>query len=130
MNMDEVFTLSHGTHLIIVGEYHGNPGSITIYGPEACCILSINLSVLKAPSAYPARSGITPSLEGDSNIIPLLHAAIFQDIVIDSTPSLSLYISQKEGIIYFKELDKVLFSLRIRSYRIYEAKSNGDAYCS
>ncbi|WP_340818787.1 hypothetical protein [Methanolobus sp. WCC4] len=121
MSMGEVLGLSHDTSLIVVGEYHGNPGSIAFYGPKGNCILSLYISMLSAPVSYSRFSGAV--IEGDNELVPLIAGLLTGDV---DQGSLHPVLDISENIMTFKEQEKVLFSLKIRSYKVYE----GDEDCS
>ncbi|WP_342305666.1 hypothetical protein [Methanolobus sp. ZRKC5] len=124
MGMGEVLALSHDTPLIIVGEYHGNPGSMVFYDHEGYCVLSLHISMLSAVFSYPRKSGVTPSIGGDGELVSVVSDILCPDCPKGSSVSLSLDISGDK--MDFKEQEKVLFSLRIKSHKIY----NGDEDCS
>ncbi|WMW24572.1 hypothetical protein RE474_10840 [Methanolobus sediminis] len=115
--MGEVLNLSHDNPLLIVGEYHGNPGSLAFYDGQGFCTLSIYISVLEAPSDYPKRSHSFPLIEGDNELVPLLNDLINPENSTSSTV-LSLVISGNQ--LDFKEGEKELFSLRMKSYKVFE----------
>lgn len=121
MGMGEVIDLAQDSLLIIIGEYHGNPGSIVFYGPGGHCLLSLYISVLSVPASYSRTSG--PVIEGDNELVPLMSELLSEDTE-GSSQSLVLDISG--NTMEFKENGKVLFSLRIKSYMVYE----GDEDCS
>lgn len=123
MNMGEVLSLSHNIPLIIVGEYHGNAGSLAFYDNEGFCTLSIYFSVIEDPSFYPKRSDSFPLIEGDNELVPLINNLLIQK---DSKLSSSLSLVISGNHIHFKEGDKELFSLRMKSYKVYEV----DESCS
>lgn len=124
MGMGEVLDLSRDTPLIIVGEYHGNPGSIVFYDDEGHCVLSLHISMLSTGFLYPRKSGVIPSIVGDGELVSFISDVLYPDGPNDSSVSLSLVISGDR--MDFNEQDKVLFSLRVKSHKIY----NGDEDCS
>ncbi len=124
MGMGEALALSHYTPLLIVGEYHGNPGSMVFYDHEGYCVLSLHISMLSAVFSYPRKSGVIPSIRGDGELVSVVSDILYPDCPKDSSVSLSMDISGDR--INFKEQEKVLFSLRIKSHRIY----SGDENCS
>ena len=124
MGMGEVLDLSHETPLIIVGEYHGNPGSIVFYDQEGYCVLSLHISMLSTGFSHPRKSGVIPSIGGDSELVSVISDVLYPDSSNDSSVSLSLGITGDR--MDFNEQDKVLFSLRVKSHKIY----TGDEDCS
>jgi U3 small nucleolar ribonucleoprotein protein IMP4 len=123
MSMGEVLSLSHGNPLLIVGEYHGNPGSLAFYDKEGFCTLSIYVSLLEAPSNYPKRSNSFPLIDGDNELVPLINDLVAPENPTSSTV-LSLTVSGNQ--LDFKEAEKELFSLRMKSYKVFEV----DEECS
>jgi U3 small nucleolar ribonucleoprotein protein IMP4 len=126
MGIGEVLALSHGAPLIIVGEYHGNPGSMVFYDHEGYCVLSLHISVLSAAFSYPRKSDSIPSIRGDGELVPVV-SDIFCPGCPKDSPALALLSLDISGDkMDFKEQEKVLFGLRIKSHKIY----NGDEDCS
>jgi hypothetical protein len=117
MSMGEVLSLSHDNPLLIVGEYHGNPGSLAFYDREGFCALSIYITVLEAPSNYPKRSKSFPLIDGDNELVPLINDIVVPEDSISSN-LLSLIISGNQ--LDFKEGENELFSLRMKSYKVFE----------
>ncbi len=118
MGMGEVLDLSHDTPLIMVGEYHGNPGSIVFYDAKGFCVLSLHISLLSAQSSYSKYPVAIPSIKGDSELVSLISNVLFPDSSEISSGQLLLEISGDR--MDFKEHEKLLFSLRIKSHMIYE----------
>jgi U3 small nucleolar ribonucleoprotein protein IMP4 len=123
IGMGEVLNFSHDMPLIMVGEYHGNPGSLAFYDTEGFCTLSIYFSVMEIPSVYPKRSDLFPVIEGDNELVPLINDLLIQD---DSEISPVLLLMISGNHMCFKEGEKELFILRMRSYKVYEV----DETCS
>ena len=79
--MGEVLDLSHGSPLVIVGEYHGNPGSLTFYNPEGYCKLSVYVSLLPSRGIlYSKTSGVVPSVVGPGEFALAFYALGHQAI--------------------------------------------------
>ncbi|WP_407355914.1 rRNA maturation protein [Methanolobus sp. WCC5] len=123
MGMGEVLSLSHGKPLLIVGEYHGNPGSMVFYDHEGYCVLSLHISVLSAPSSHTRHSGSIVSIDGDCELAHAICDLLFREKANDVSP-LSMAIAGDR--IDFKEDGNDLFSLRIKSHRLYD----GDSDCN
>ena len=123
MSMGEVLTLSHNMPLIVVGEYHGNPGSMAFYDPTGFCVLSIYMSVLNSPSDYPAKSSVVPLISGNNELVPILSDLLFSDLKNEMASPLSLEINDDR--MDFKENNTILFTLRLKSHMIFE----GDETC-
>lgn len=122
MGMGEVLNLSRDIPLIIVGEYHGNPGSILFYDSEGECVLSFHVSLNVAPVSHPGVSGAT--ITGNNELSALL-SEILLPIGHDSV-SHPLVLDISDELMDFRENDRILFSLKIKSYKKYI----GDGDCS
>jgi U3 small nucleolar ribonucleoprotein protein IMP4 len=122
MGMGEVLAHSHNMPLIIVGEYHGNPGSILFYDSDGYCILSLHISVLSAPASHSRSSGF--DIGGDNELVSIISDILLPEKT-DRT-SLHLLLELTGDKMDFKERGKVLFSLRIKSHKIY----TGDEDCT
>ncbi|MDG6243662.1 MAG: hypothetical protein QCH31_04620 [Methanolobus sp.] len=121
--MGEVLNLSHGKPLLMVGEYHGNPGSISFYDLKGYCMLSLHISVLSAPSSYPRHSGATVSIDGGCDLAHTICDMLLLEKTNDVAPlSLGIVGDRMD----FKEHGNILFSLRVKSRRLY----NGDSDCN
>jgi U3 small nucleolar ribonucleoprotein protein IMP4 len=121
MGMGEVLDDSHGSPLIIVGEYHGNPGNISIYDPEGFCALSANITLIASSSPYPRTRGVVPAVVGEGKLASALSGMLLLETVAGLQGSLTLAVT--EDRIDFIQGDTMLFSLKVRSYRIYEGDS-------
>jgi len=122
MGMGEVLASSHGSPLLIVGEYHGNPGNISIYDPEGFCALSANVILVPSASPYPrSRGAVVPAVAGEGDLAQALSGMLLLENV--KTPQGSRVLTVGEDRMDFIEGDSTLFTLKVKSYRIYEGDS-------
>lgn len=115
MSMEEVLEASHDIPLIVIGEYHGNPGSMLFYDSEGECVLSFYITVLSAPVSYPKAHGAI--ITGDNKFVPLISEVLLPIGHDEASNPLILDIS--EDRMDFKEKEEVLFNLKIRSYKVF-----------
>jgi U3 small nucleolar ribonucleoprotein protein IMP4 len=125
MSMSGVLDLSHGSLLMILGEHHGNPGSITVYDSDGFCVLSAHVSLLPLErKTYSISKNLKPEIVGRGEF-----ASAFSDIFslpLVEVPSSQLRIKISKGQMDFVNNDIVFFSLKLRTYRLYE----GDVDCN
>ncbi|WP_406659605.1 hypothetical protein V7O66_07065 [Methanolobus sp. ZRKC3] len=123
--MSEVLDLSHDSLLIILGEYHGNPGSITVYDTEGSCVLSAYISLFPIErKPYSISKDLIPELVGSGEFASALSGILSLPHVETRSSSLGIVIS-KNQMDFFKD-ESIFFSLKLRTYRLYEC----DADCS
>jgi len=125
MSMNGALELSHGSILMILGEYHGNPGSITVYGADGFCLMSAYISLLPLEKrTYSISKKLVPEVVGSSEF-----ASAFSDIIslaLVKEPSSLLSIVINDDRIDFIHDSEVFFSLKLRTYRLYR----GDDDCN
>jgi len=121
MSMGEVLDNSHGSPLLIIGEYHGNPGNVSIYDPEGFCALSAHITLIPSSSPYTRSRGAVPIVVGEGSLASALSGMLLLENAGASSGSLAVVVSEDK--MDFIEGDVVLFTLKIRSYRIYEGDS-------
>lgn len=121
MGMGEVLASSHGSPLLIVGEYHGNPGNISIYDPEGFCALSANIILVSSANPYPRSRAAIPFMAGEGDLAQALSGML----LLENAKTLqgSRVLTVGEDRMDFTEGDNTLFTLKVKSYRIYEGDS-------
>ena len=125
MSMGEVLDLSHGSLLVILGEFHGNPGSMTVYDTEGSCVLSVYMSLLPIErKRYSIPEGVTPEIVGKGEFA-YLFSSVFSLPRVESLSS-RLGINISDDQMDFVKDDTLFFSLKLRTYRVYE----GDEDCN
>lgn len=122
MGMGEVLSHADGSSLIIVGEYHGNPGSISMYDPDGFCVLSMYISLSSSEEPYPRSRQAKPSITGEGELVTVFSELLQLNSDEGSLSSLKMMISSDR--IDFIEADVTLFALKIRSYRLFDGDDN------
>ena len=125
MSMNGALELSHGSLLMILGEHHGNPGSITVYDADGFCVLSAYISLLPLDrKTYSISKQLVPEIVGSGEFASAFSNIFSLALVKESSSPLSIVISKKQ--MDFIHEGEVFFSLKLRTYRLYE----GDDDCS
>ncbi len=118
MGMKEVLSLVEGDPgpLLMVGEYHGNPGSLIFYAPDGQELLSIRISVTtikKLPKK--GFSKIPPVATGHAAIAHILSKILAIQLVEETSSPLVLKISDDQLDFFYNGQE--LFRLNIRTIR-------------
>jgi len=124
MGMPELLDFAKGGPLIIIGEYHGNPGELSFYDETGKLLFSIRFVDWYSREIdsfwFP---DIEPTLAGQGEITDALESFFqFQRIEGDKTdqlPSRSTLIAAGERDIDFIGDGKSLFKLSIKSFKKY-----------
>ena len=119
MGMGEVLHLAHDDPLLIVGEFHGNPGSLAIYDGKGLCLLSIhmtlsypvNLKFSKLKLVEPVIVGT-----GKSKLADAIASSLSLLSVDD--PSNPRCVIVDNEIIDFIDSDTLLFKLKVKSLKL------------
>ncbi len=118
MGMSEVLSLAgdHPGPLLIVGEYHGNPGSLSFYTSDGREMLSIRISVTVVKKLQRKVSPkILPVATGQGDIAPVLAKILAIQLVDEPSSPLVLEISDDQ--LNFLYEGQQLFRLNIRTVR-------------
>jgi U3 small nucleolar ribonucleoprotein protein IMP4 len=120
MGLADVMSYSDDPHVVIVGDYHGSPGSLMFYGDDGEELLSIRMSMFY-PEGYKFTNlkSVEPVMMGDSEVGKLL--AHYFDIYQDECDGMSKCIKVENDRMEFFYSGKLLFRLNIKSYRVPEA---------
>ena len=121
MGMGEVLHLAHDDPLLIVGEFHGNPGSLAIYDGNGLCLLSIHMTV-----AYPVNLKfsklklVEPVIVGAGESKLKLADAIASSLSLLSVddPSYQRCIIVDNEMIDFIDSGNLLFKLKVKSLKL------------
>lgn len=124
MGMGEVLSHADGSSLMIVGEYHGNPGSISMYDQDGFCVLSVYVSLAVSKEPYPRSRQTEVCIAGEGELVSAFSKLLPPGGNEEPPGSLKMMISDDR--IDFIEADVALFTLKVRSYRIFD----GDDNCS
>ncbi len=118
MGMGEVLSLveSDPGPLLIVGEYHGNPGSLIFYTPDGRELLSIRTSVTTVKKLQKKVSPkILPVATGHGDIAPILAKILAIQLVDEPSSPLVLEISDDQLDFFYEGQE--LFRLNIKTIR-------------
>ena len=125
MGMGEVLHLAHNNPLLIVGEFHGNPGSLAIYDGNGLCLLSIHMTV-----SYPENSKfsklklVEPVIVGtgrsklELKLADALASSLsLQRANVTSDPRYAM-VYDDGGMIDFIDSGNLLFKLKVKSLKL------------
>jgi U3 small nucleolar ribonucleoprotein protein IMP4 len=124
MGMQELLESAEGGPLIIVGEYHGNPGELIFYDETGKLLFSIRFSdsYSKEIDSY-WFPDVEPALSGQGEIADALEEFFrFKKVEsdkIDQLPVRSVLIAVGEKEIDFIGDRKSLFKLNLRGFKRY-----------
>ncbi len=112
-----------GKTLLVVGEYHGNPGSITLFDGEGECLLSLPINAA-FPSGfkYTKLKEVKPVIEGTSKLTSAI-ASAFSLEYGGNTPNLRS-IQVDDDKIDFLDSNKLIFRMHVKSSRSNVGKGN------
>lgn len=124
MGMQELLDFAQGGPLIVIGEYHGNPGELSFYDETGKLLFSLRFADRYSQEIdsfwFP---DVEPALTGHGEISDALESFFhFQRIEgdkIDQLPSRSTLIAAGEKDIDFIGDGKSLFKLSIRGFKKY-----------
>lgn len=115
MGMWEVLDLSQDEPILIVGEYHGNPGSLAFYDAEGTCLLSIYVSVSKLGNVESKLKKIEPAVIGTGELADVVSNILSLEQVQEGPCKRCVMID--EGRMDFIDSGNTLFKLLIKSFR-------------
>lgn len=117
MGLADVILYSDEPYAVVVGDYHGSPGSLIFYGDDGKELLSIRLSIFY-PEDYKFTNlrSFEPVITGHSEVGDLLKH--YFDIYQGECDGKGKCIKVEGDHIKFLYSGKLLFRLNIKSYRI------------
>jgi U3 small nucleolar ribonucleoprotein protein IMP4 len=124
MGMQELLDFSGGEPLIIIGEYHGNPGGLNFYDETGKLLFSIRFSdsYSKEIDSYWFQD-LKPFLAGEGEITDAFETFFhFQKVEkgkTDQLPAGSTLIEVRDKDIDFMRGGKSLFRLNIKGFKKY-----------
>ncbi|HOA68675.1 U3 small nucleolar ribonucleoprotein protein IMP4 [Methanosarcina thermophila] len=124
MGMKELLEFADGGPLIIIGEYHGNPGELSFYDENGKLLFSIRFTDWYSEEAdsywFP---GAEPALSGQGEIADAFESFFqfkrVESDKIDQLPPNSTLIVIREEYIDFIGSGKSLFKLNLRGFKKY-----------
>lgn len=119
----ELLDLSEGEPFLIVGEYHGNPGSLSFHGPEGNLLFSLRFSDASpskpAPSTYYRK---VPWLCGNGEVAEAL--ASFLPFKREEQPSFlpedAHVLVVDDQILEFMKGETSVLKLKLRGFKRYD----------
>lgn len=119
----EVIYLSEGGPLLVLGEYHGNPGSINVFDGEGECLLSVHINAA-FPSGfkYTRLKVIKPVIVGTSELASAIASSFSLEYKEDASCLRSIRVN--DDTIDFIDSGKLIFRLHIKGFR--SDDGNGD----
>jgi U3 small nucleolar ribonucleoprotein protein IMP4 len=124
MGMQELLEFAQGGPLIVVGEYHGNPGELSFYDETGKLLFSLRFVdwYSKEIDSY-WFPDVDPALTGQGEIADafgsFFHFQRVESDKLDQLPSRSTLIIAGEKDIEFMGDGKSLFKLNIRGFKKY-----------
>jgi U3 small nucleolar ribonucleoprotein protein IMP4 len=124
MGMQELVESAEGGQLIVVGEYHGNPGELSFHDENGKLLFSVRFSesYSKDLESYWFPE-LEPVLTGKGEIAEALeeffHFERVEEDKIEQLPVRSILIAVGEKEIDFKGDGKSLFKLNLRGFKRY-----------
>ncbi|ABE51213.1 rRNA maturation protein [Methanococcoides burtonii] len=116
MGLIDIVSLCENGLLMVVGDYHGSPGSIMFYDSHGVELLSIHLSVFYPDGyKYTPLKALEPSINGDGELFNLL--SYYLDIPEGECYYDSKCLIASDDHLEFVYLDNMLFRLNIKNYR-------------
>jgi len=117
MSMHEVLHLADGEPFLIVGEYHGNPGSLAIFDAQGSCPLSVHITAVFPAGFKPARlKKVEPVIVGRGKLADAIAASLPFVHVTDIHHSRRIMVDDEKMDLI--DSGKLLFRFRIKSTRI------------
>lgn len=115
--MGEVLNLAHDNSLLVVGEFHGNPGSLAIYDGNGICLLSIHMTVSYPDnSKYSKLKLLKPVIAGSDELANAIANSLSLQRADD--PSGSRYATINDGIMNFIDSGKLIFKIKVKSLKL------------
>jgi U3 small nucleolar ribonucleoprotein protein IMP4 len=124
MGMQELLEFAEGGPLIVIGEYHGNPGELSFYDETGKLLFSLRFTdwYSKELDSY-WFSDVEPALAGHGEIADafesFFHFQRVESDKIDQFPHSSALIVVGEKDIDFMGSGKSLFKLNLRGFKKY-----------
>lgn len=116
MGLEELFHQAGGDPVMVVGQYHGNPGSFVVYDQDGECLLSVRMSLVHPGSfKYSPLKKIEPNIVGEGKLADLIVQHLSVHRTTDDCDQVCLKVNDEK--IDFRYFDDLLFSFVVKSYR-------------
>lgn len=118
-SFEDIFSIYPGVPVLLIGESHGNPGSFDIFDQFGNYKLSVYMNV-DYPQNFKSvnRKKEVPAVSGDNNIAKTIAKTLSFEYVENSGQCNTRCISVDKDSIDFMDSGELLFSFRIKSYRV------------
>ncbi|MFP4655802.1 MAG: rRNA maturation protein [Methanohalobium sp.] len=131
MSFEEIFDFHPDVPVLLIGEYHGNPGSFEIFDSSGNYLLSIYMDVAYSGDIKSLnRKKGAPVVMGRGNIAETIAKTLsFEHAEQNSDESCGLRcIVIGKDTIDLMDSGKLLFSFRIKSYKIFGKGGRCEGY--
>ena len=119
----EVLYLAEGEPLLVVGEYHGNPGSITVFDEEGNCLLSLHINAaFSSGFKFTRLKEVEPVIEGTSELASRIAEALC--LRHGENTSYLRSIQVDGNMINFYDSSKLIFRMQIKGSRFNDEKGD------
>lgn len=119
MGMGEVLHLAHDDSLLIIGEFHGNPGSLAIYDGNGLCLLSIHMTVSDPDKLKFSKLKLVEPVivgTGKSKLADTISSSL--SLLSADNPSNPRCVIVNDEIIDFIDSNTLLFKLKVKSLKL------------
>lgn len=117
MGMGEVLHLAHDDPLLIVGEFHGNPGSLAIYDGNGLCLLSIHMTVSDPENLkFSKLKLIEPVIVGTGKLVDAMISSLSLQRANNSSNPRCIIVDNE--MIDFIDSGNLLFKLKVKSLKL------------
>lgn len=126
MSFEEIFGFHPDVPILLIGEYHGNPGSFEIFDPSGNYLLSIHMNVVYNKNfKFINREKVLPVVIGAGKFVKTFAKALSFEYSYRNSDNLhnERCILISENNIDFMDSGESLFSFRIKNYKLFD---NGD----
>lgn len=115
MGLSEVFHQARGDPVMVVGQYHGNPGSFAVYDPDGECLLSVRMSLAHPGTfKYSPLKKIETTIVGEGELADLIVQHLPVHRTTGDCGQVCLEIDDTK--MDFRYFDDLLFSFVVKSY--------------
>ncbi|MDO9516894.1 MAG: hypothetical protein Q7J10_02485 [Methanosarcinaceae archaeon] len=117
--MGEVLHLAHDDSLLIIGEFHGNPGSLAIYDGNGLCLLSIHMTVSDPDKLKFSKLKLVEPVivgTGKSKLADTISSSL--SLLSADNPSNPRCVIVNDEIIDFIDSNTLLFKLKVKSLKL------------
>lgn len=116
MGLADIMSHSDDSHVVVVGDYHGSPGSLMFYDEEGAELLSIRMSMFYPDGyKYSNLKSMEPVLTGNGELGKML--SLYFCVPQAECDARSKCIRVENDRVEFLYSGRLLFRLNVKSYR-------------